>query len=232
VNGSGAVGSPKAIGSSRRTGGRTPPLHVVTDDRVVRSPAFLDRASAVLAAAGPCLALHLRAPRAGGRRLFELARYLIPLARSTGATLVINDRCDVALAVRSHGVHLGERSLPARAARRLLGEAVLLGRSVHAPAGRIEAGTAEPMGVLDYLFVGTLYPTASHPGRPGCGVSALAGFATTGIPLVGIGGITPERVAAVRRAGASGVAVLGGVWDSDDPVDSIHAYLREWSGAA
>jgi thiamine-phosphate pyrophosphorylase len=203
-----------------------PPLHVVTDDRVVKSSIFLAQARAVLAAGGARLVLHLRAPRASGRMVFECARALVPVARYAGATLLVNDRCDVALAARAHGVHLGGRSLSPAAARRLVGDEMLLGQSVH-PSAEDEV---ELNGRLDFLVVGTLFATGSHPGRSPAGVDALGRFSGVGIPLVGIGGITVDRVGAVRHAGASGIAVLGGVWNSPDPGEATEAYLQAWSG--
>jgi thiamine-phosphate diphosphorylase len=198
---------------------------VVTDDGVLARGDFEARAREVLAVGGGEVALHLRDPRTSGRRLYELAVALTPAAREAGALLLVNDRVDVALAAGTDGVHLGGRSLLPADARRLLGAGRWIGASVH---DRAEA--EEVAGGVDFLVVGTLYPSASHPGREGAGPGLLAGMADLRVPLVAIGGITPERVGEVRAAVAHGVAVLRGVWDSDRPEESVREYLQEWKG--
>ncbi len=201
-----------------------PPLHVVTDDGVLARRDFAARAGEVLATGAGEVALHLRGPRTSGRRLYELASALVPLAHETGALLLVNDRVDVALAAGVGGAHLGARSLSPADARGLLGGVGRVGASVHS---RAEAEAAVSGGA-DFLVVGTLYATGSHPGRCGAGVGLLLDMAGLGVPLVGIGGITIGRVAEVREAGAHGVAVLRGVWDAERPWDAVREYLREW----
>lgn len=200
-----------------------PPLHVVTDDDVLAGPAFRRLAQRVLAAGGTRLALHLRGPGTDGADLHRLARALRPEARRSGALILANDRVDVALILELAGVHLGERSLPVRAARGVLGDRALIGRSVHGVDG---ARHGRPGGA-DYLFVGTIFPSASHPGRPAAGPERVAAVAeATDRPVFGIGGIDPGRVAPVLGAGARGVAVLSGVWHAEDPVGAVQAYLE------
>lgn len=200
------------------------PLHLVTDDRVVAAPDFLARAEAVLDAAGERAVLHLRAPRTSGAELCRLAERLVPMAAARGALLLLNDRVDVALAAGADGAQLGARSLDAASARRLLGTERLVGISVHEPAEAAGALAGSP----DFLVVGTIYPSASHPGRAGAGPERLRDFAGFGVPLVAIGGITPERIREVRRAGAAGVAVLGGVWNAPDVARAARLYLDVW----
>lgn len=200
-----------------------PPLHVVTDDGVLARSDFLPRAGEVLRAGGQALALHLRGPRTGGRRTFDLAAELVPVARGCGAMLLVNDRVDVALAAGAHGVQLGRRGIPVSDARRLLGQERVIGSSV----GPLEEGRGAADGA-DFLLAGNVYATASHPGREGIGPAGLRSLAGLGIPVVGIGGIVPERVAEVRGAGARGVAVLRGVWDAPDAGEAVWTYLQAW----
>lgn len=205
-----------------------PPLHAVTDDGVLARPGFADAARAVLAAGGPRVALHLRGPSTSGRRLYALATALRGDAGEAGATLVVNDRADVALASGADAVQLGARSLaPADVRGMGIGE-MRIGVSVHAPADLAALGETRP----DWLLVGTLYATASHPGRAADGPSHLARFAGCGVPLVGIGGVTPARVGEVVRAGAAGVAVLRGIWDAPSLADAVRAYLAAFDAAA
>jgi len=151
-----------------------------------------------------------------------LARILCERAASSGVLLVVNDRLDVALAVEAAGVHLGARSLPAAEARCLLGASRLLGVSVRSAS---EAEEAAKSGA-DYLFVGTLFETPSHPEAVARGPEFLGLVASrVDLPLVGIGGVTPERAVAVVASGGHGVAAIRGIWDAPSPQDAVKAYL-------
>ncbi len=203
-----------------------PPLHVVTDDEVVARPGFLDAARLVFEMGGPDLIFHLRAPRASGRTLYELARRMRSLAVNEDAWLVVNDRVDVAHAAGVDGAHVGGRGLAAADARRLLGADRLLGVSMHSLDEARDALTGEP----DFLLAGTIWESASHPGRPGAGVGLIREIAALGVPVIAIGGVTPGRAAEARDAGAAGFAVLRGVWDAPDPVEAVRNYLSHWMG--
>jgi len=199
-----------------------PRLHVVTDDDVLARPGFAARAAAVLGG-GSGLALHLRGTRAGARLLLDLACRLRTVARDTGAVLLVNDRIDVALAAGLDGVQLGERSLAVRAARTLLPAPTLIGASVH----DVERARMAWSEGADFLIVGTIFPTSSHPGRAGAGTEFLTRVGTVGEgPMVAIGGITPERISPCLEAGAHGIAVLRGVWDDADPGAAVSGYLE------
>jgi thiamine-phosphate diphosphorylase len=195
---------------------------VVTDDAVLADPAFPTRARGVLEAGGAALALHLRGPGTPGGPIFELARDLVPAADAAGALVVVNDRVDVALLAGAAAVQLGARSLPVRRARPLLPAGTGIGVSTHA-AGEVAAAEEDE---ADWAFVGTIYPTPSHPGRPGGGLELVrrAAGARRRLPLVAIGGVTPERVGPVVGAGATGVAVLGGIWGDPDPPGAVDRY--------
>lgn len=205
-----------------------PRLHVVTDDAVLARPDFRAVAAAILEGAGgnppPVLALHVRGPGTSGRAIFDHVQALLPVARGYATLLFVNDRVDVALATSPDGIHLGRRSLHPRDARSLLGSDPWLGAS---------AGSADEVGDLtregaDYTFLGTIWPTASHPGREGSGPGALASAVERagGRPVLAIGGVTPERAREVRAAGAWGIAVLGGVWNAERPADAVARYLE------
>ncbi|MEW5928451.1 MAG: thiamine phosphate synthase [Gemmatimonadota bacterium] len=206
---------------------RLPRLHAVTDDAVLARPDFPARARAVLARGGPDLALHLRGPRTGGRQLFGLAEALVAAARDGGALLVVNDRVDVALAAGADGVQLGRRSMRVEDARRLVGNGRLVGVSVGSADEAADAGRSG----ADFVLVGNVYATGSHPGRSGIGLDRLSELASFGVPAVAIGGVTPERVAAVRAAGARGVAAVRAVWSADDPALAVARFLEAWKDA-
>jgi thiamine-phosphate pyrophosphorylase len=195
-----------------------PPLHVVTDDATVARGDFLDVAREIVAEGGPDVALHLRAPSASGIAVYRFAEALRAITRDAGALLLVNDRADVALAVDADGVQLGRRGLDAADARKLNGDR-MIGVSAHS--------RDEAQADADFLLVGHVYATASHPGRDGIGPGALAGYSS---PIIAIGGVTPERVAELRAAGAHGIAAIRGIWDAPSPARAVRSYLREWRG--
>ena len=214
-----------------------PRLHVVTDDEILARPDFETRArevcealeareradrGAVDSAVEAVLALHLRGPRTTGRKLARLTRILNGHAAASGVTLLVNDRLDVALAVRVAGVHLGSRSVPPTEARRLLGASRLLGVSVHTENEAVEAAESG----ADYLFLGPLFETPSHPGvAPSRAEFMDRVTSRVDLPVIGIGGVTPERAAVVLASGAHGVAAISGIWDAPSPPDAVQAYL-------
>jgi len=200
------------------------PLHLVTDDAILARPGFPAVAREALEVGGERIVLHLRGHGTPAVRLLGLARELLESARRTGAVLLVNDRVDVAAAAEADGVQLGTRSLPVREARRLLPVGAVVGASVHGPG--------ELRGVLegalpDFFLVGTLFSTPSHPGRPGGGPGTIAALRSlTALPLIGVGGVTTERVAAVLEGGGDGVAVLRGVWDAPSAGGAVRAFLE------
>ncbi len=201
-----------------------PRLHVVTDDEVLARADILDAATRVLEAGGADLAFHVRGPATGGARLHALVVTLGATADSVGALLLVNDRVDVALTAGARGVHLGRRSLPVAEARRLLGRSACIGVSTHTPE---EVATAASDGA-DFVFVGTVYETPTHPGRPGGGpqVVSAARAVEPDLPLVAIGGLNVERTQEVLRAGAHGIALIRGIWNERGPEGAVRRYLQ------
>jgi len=201
-----------------------PRLHVVTDDSVLAGDGWTDRAVAVLERGGPRVALHLRGRATGSRTLLALASALVPHARRTGAALFLNDRVDVGLVVAADGVHLGHGSLPVGAARSVLGPSTWIGVSCH----DVDGIGAVAAGGADYVFLGTIFPTASHPGVEPLGVGAVleAVQRDPTLPVIGIGGVGPGEVSALVGAGAWGVAAIRGIWSADDPGTAVSLYLE------
>lgn len=200
-----------------------PRLHVVTNDDVLAEAGFRERATAMIERHGSDLAVHLRGPSGPVRRLLAEAEALVEAAADSGTLLVVNDRPDVALAVGVPGLQLGHRSIPVQAARSLLGEEVVIGYSAH---GALEAASAAANGA-DFVVIGTIWATASHPAREGAGLGRVRETATAAdVPVLAIGGVTPDRARESLEAGAWGVAVVRGVWRADDPVEAAAAYLH------
>lgn len=202
-----------------------PRLHVLLTDAEARREDPVDDARALLAAGQGEVAVHLRLRGAGGRRLHELALRVREAADRHGGWCVVNDRVDVALTAGAHAVQLGGGSLPVADARHVLGEGVAVGRSVH---GVGEARRAARDGA-NHLVLGTIYPTPSHPDRPGAGPGLVEEVAGLGPPVIAIGGVNAGRVPELAEAGARAVAVRRAVWEADPPpADAARELLEAW----
>jgi thiamine-phosphate diphosphorylase len=139
-----------------------------------------------------------------GGPLNRLVSACVAAVRGTSTRIVVNDRLDVALAARAHGVHLRSDSFSGARIRTLAPPPFLVGRSVHSIS---DAAAATRDGGLDYLIFGTIFETPSKPGRAAAGLELLAAVArSTPLPVVAVGGMTRERIGDVAAAGASGVA--------------------------
>ncbi|MGH7255131.1 MAG: thiamine phosphate synthase, partial [Nitrospirales bacterium] len=160
------------------------------------------------AAAGARL-FQYRAKRLSGADAYREACQLRGLARDAGALFVVNDRCDLALAVEADGVHLGQEDLPLAQARRLLGPSRIIGISTH----NLDQVTAATAGGATYLGFGPVYPTASKENpEPVVGIEGLrSARQLTTVPVFAIGGMTADRLDEVRAAGADGVAVIAAI---------------------
>ncbi len=140
-----------------------------------------------------------------------------------GARIVVNERVDVALAAEADGVHLKSDSIPTALVRRYVPAGFLVGRSVHSVD---EARAAEADGA-DYVIFGTVFPSGSKPpGHRTAGLDALAGVAqAVQVPVLAIGGISLNTVAAAAEAGAAGVAAIGLFFDAAGPMDDLRGRL-------
>jgi thiamine-phosphate pyrophosphorylase len=157
--------------------------------------------------------VQLREKDLSAGELYALARQLRGVCGSR-ALLLINDRLDVALISGADGVHLGERSVPVAAARKLLPPSMLVGRSVHS----VNASREAEQDGADYVLVGTLFASPSHPEVAPAGVGMLENVhARITIPVLAIGGVTPENVRDCWSAGADGVAVQSAILRAADP---------------
>ncbi len=159
------------------------------------------------------------------RSLIDLAHRLRDAVQPRAA-LVINGRADVAMAVDAFGVHLPADGLPTDATRDIVGADRLVGRSVHSAAEARER-SREP---LDYLLLGTIFPSRSHPGAGGIGLDAVRDARVCRAPVVAIGGIGADSAGQAIGAGASGVAVISAILADPRPRDAaqrIHERMAE-----
>jgi thiamine-phosphate pyrophosphorylase len=198
-----------------------PRVHAITDERIARRADLDDVARELAAGGGAELAFHARGHTLSGLEHYELATRLsvYPSTR-----LVVNDRLDVALAAGAHGVQLRADSLSPADARRL-NPRWCIGLSVH---DLEQARTAQTAGA-DYLLVGPVFATATHPDRQPLGIERLAEIARLGLPVIAIGGVTPERLSDIRGAAVHGVAAIRALWDATDPAAAVRRMVRELS---
>jgi thiamine-phosphate pyrophosphorylase len=160
--------------------------------------------------AGGARWIQLRDKEASAKELLEAARACLALTRAAGATLIVNDRVDVALAANTDGVHLGQEDLSVAEAREILGPGKIIGLSTHS----LEQARRTLETSADYLAVGPVFPTTTKENpEPVVGLELIREVrALTTRPLVAIGGITLERAPEVIAAGADSVAVISALY--------------------
>ena len=221
-------------------------LIVITDDRLAAPRPVEDVVALALEAGAP--AIQLRAKDAAPAEIFRRAVRLREMTRRAGALLFINDRLDIALAVEADGVHLGPDDLPVAAARAAVARARSGGEAAPGPGGPYRTRAGRPFRFLigfstddpaaaraaeidgaDYIGCGAVFGTTSKAevGDERIGVDRLAEVVrSVSVPVVGIGGVTPENARAVAATGAAGAAVIGAVMAADDPRVSCRTLLE------
>jgi len=194
-------------------------LYVLVTAELCRGD-FLHVAESALAGGADCL--QLREKDLPDAELLERARALVGLCRRYDALCIINDRPDIAFLAGADGVHLGQDDLPVPAARKIVGAGAIIGKSTHSLAQALEAAAEGP----DYVAVGPMFASATKPQEHIAGLATLREVADrVRLPLVAIGGITPDSAGEVLAAGAQAVAVCQAVIGRTDP-KSAAASLR------
>jgi thiamine-phosphate pyrophosphorylase len=201
-------------------------LYVITDDTISGGRSHVELARAALA--GGARVVQLRDKRRDAGELLPIAIEIRELCRRAGALFIVNDRVDLAGACDADGVHLGVTDLPVGAARTLLGPGKWIGYSPETAEQLLAAETAG----ADYYGVGAIYGTVSKSDAgPPVGLDHLRRLrALTSRPVVAIGGITIERLAELRAAGADGAAVIGAVAAAPDPAVAARRLVEAWDG--
>ena len=199
-----------------------PRVHAYTDAAILARPDLGIRAAAI-AAAGPSVALHARARGENTATLAAAAVRLVALARPAEAAVIVSGRSDIAAAVGAQGVQLASDDLAPADARLVLTHG-WIGSSVHSG----DEAAAAVLAGAQFLVVGTIYDSESHPGRVAGGLELVRDAAVQGVPVIAIGGITPSRAWEARDAGAYGVAAIRALWHAPDPAAATLAMLEPW----
>jgi len=188
-------------------------LHLVTDRSLSRGRSLVEVVAEAVAGGVTCV--QLREKSCSTREFLQEALALKELLQPLRVPLIINDRVDIAQAVRADGVHLGQTDMPISHARRLLGPDCLIGISAESVADAIEAEQqgADYIGISPVFSTPTKTDTASALGLEG--VRRIRELVC--IPLVGIGGINQTNARQVIAAGADGVAVVSAIMAAESP---------------
>lgn len=147
------------------------------------------------------------------------------IAAELGVTFIVNDRCDLALAVDADGVHLGQTDLPYAYARKVIGPDKIIGLSTHNAEQVKEAEQLKP----DYIGFGPIFKPASKQDHdPVVGIEGLRQIrALTSLPVFAIGGIQLDQVGHVMRAGADGIAVISAVLNAPDVTKAVKDLIAQ-----
>jgi thiamine-phosphate pyrophosphorylase len=199
-------------------------LYVIIDEGLLGGQSVNDLIEDAIR--GGADAIQYRAKRLSKKQYHEKALSLLPITRYHNVPFFVNDHLDIALAISSDGVHLGQNDLPLPEARRLMPDRMMLGVSTHSLA---EASKAVKDGP-DYIAIGSVFPTTTKENPEaiiGTELIRSVKNAVGEIPLVAIGGINVGNVAEVIRSGADGVAVASAVVRSASPSTAAKELKRQ-----
>lgn len=163
--------------------------------------------------------IQLREKRLSPQKFYESAKEVVNYTRGSEIKIIVNDRVDIALAVRADGIHLGQDDLPPEAARKILGERSIIGFSTH----NVEQAIAASNLPLDYIAVGPIYQTNSKENLdPIVGIEGLQKVrqAIGNFPLVAIGGINLDSAQMVWRSGANSIALISSLLTPSDAISA------------
>jgi len=203
-------------------------LYIILDPSVCPARPLVEVLTA--AAEAGAMLFQYRSKTASMKESYIEALALRQAAAKAGVLFIVNDRCDLALAVGADGVHLGQGDLPLDLARRVMGPDKLIGISTHNP-GQVREATA---GKPDYLGFGPIFkPGSKQDHDPVVGLEGLRTMRRlTSLPVFAIGGIQIDQAGEVMRAGANGVAVISAIIKAPDISHAVKTFLAQLPGPA
>ncbi len=198
-------------------------LYLVTNSDSFKSDdEFLDRVALALKSGVDII--QLREKNRPAKEIVELGYKIRELASNFNALFIVNDRIDIAKIVKADGVHLGQDDISLKTAREILGDEFIIGISTHCPDDAIKAQE----GGADYIGVGPVFKTPTKPGRIPVGLEYVKWASENiNIPFFAIGSIEPDNINDVIKAGASRVAVVRAIMNSENPIANIEKFLSK-----
>lgn len=190
-------------------------VYLVTDRRDKTDEEFLNIIGEAIK--GGTTIVQLREKTASTKEFYDLALRVKEITSRYGVPLLINDRIDIALAVDSEGVHIGQDDMPADIAREIIGEDKILGIS----ASTVEEAKKAEKDSADYIGSGAVFPTATKDDADSVSKDELKEIVDSiDIPIVAIGGITVENASTLKDSGIDGFSVVSAIMSADDPRDA------------
>ncbi len=197
-------------------------LYLITPDDA-DSERFLVRVLAVLGE--KVSILQYRNKRANPLQMRKQATILLERCRQFNIPLIINDDILLARELSADGVHLGEHDGDLQTARSLLGPTAIIGTSCYDSLALAQKAAADG---ADYLAFGAMYASGTKPQARNASLTIFSQAASLNLPLVAIGGITPDNAAQTLAAGADFLAVIGAVFETTDPALQIEAFFSRF----
>ena len=190
-------------------------VYLVTDRRNKTDEEFLNIIEEAIK--GGTTIVQLREKTASTKEFYDLALKVKEITSRYGVPLLINDRIDIALAVGSEGVHIGQDDMPADIAREIIGEDKILGVS----ASTVEEAKKAEIDSADYIGSGAVFPTSTKDDADSVSKEELKEIVDSiDIPVVAIGGITVENASTLKGSGIAGVSVVSAIMSAEDPKEA------------
>jgi thiamine-phosphate pyrophosphorylase len=200
-----------------------PPIYPITDKKLARRTTHLSIIKELVRGGAQLIQVRDKSTPLG--ELLRDLKNCVEFAQSKRVTLIINDRCDLALSCGAMGVHLGQEDLPPEAARGILGRNIIIGLSAHSIA-QIRKSARLP---IQYIGYGPVYATSTkEDALPATGLKNLArACKASRLPVVAIGGISLDRVREVLQAGAASAAVISALMTSKNLALQMERFLQQ-----
>ena len=190
-------------------------VYLVTDRRNKTDDEFLNIIEEAIK--GGTTVVQLREKTASTKEFYELALKVKEITTRYEVPLLINDRIDIALAIDSEGVHIGQDDMPADIAREIIGEDKILGVS----ASTVEEAKKAQMDSADYIGSGAVFPTSTKDDADSVSKDELKEIVDSiDIPVVAIGGITVENASTLKSSGIAGFSVVSAIMSAEDPKEA------------
>ena len=190
-------------------------VYLVTDRRNKTDEEFLNIIEEAIK--GGTTVVQLREKTASTKEFYDLALRVKEITSRYGVPLLINDRIDIALAIDSEGVHIGQDDMPADIAREIIGEDKILGVS----ASTVEEAKKAENDSADYIGSGAVFPKATKDDADSVSKEELKEIVDSiDIPVVAIGGITVENASSLKDSGIAGFSVVSAIMSAEDPKEA------------